>query len=261
MLTNSSAEFIPIVQDYMKVQAHHGHSDTSDYQWATDKCCQHAPDLSRGAPGSHTCLDLHHLNERLCAPGIYANDSNNDMAKLVRSRITDCLQKTRRTDDAPAEYYSQAEQTVKFAALYQELENRQQLTQEGHRAWRSALQHIRQGCMSRKYSNLPSDSSRCEEFFKDLNKPARGTSSSLGSVHDAAHDTILRSNVSRPIARNLSQPANSNSRLFKAALNGSHHVGLLNDLHEAENRYLGTRKPILRDPCPEIRFGLVNRNL
>lgn len=73
-------------------------------------------------------------------------------------------------------------------------------------------------------------------------------------------DDVLRKNLTVKIY-NSSQPANSPSRQFRQAADGSPHIFLLDHIHELEARLSKRILPRLLNIEPEHKFGFFAREL
>jgi hypothetical protein len=86
----------------------------------------------------------------------------------------------------------------------------------------NALGHIRQGCLTRHLSGIPSDGSRIEGVHKDLSRVQKSVSSGLVMVIGLTYDFYHRRNM-----RNAHHPGKPTTA-FISTTYGSHHIHLVN---------------------------------
>ncbi|WVQ86101.1 hypothetical protein IAT38_008269 [Cryptococcus sp. DSM 104549] len=218
-------------------------------------CCDYRSSITNELFGLNVVQDLWHLKERM----VRVVPENTGWRVAVSKEVTEALVERPGGNGIPTTYRSVEEQIRRM----EEFKERMMGTNVPSSvstplipAIDNQLNHIRAGCLQRRHPHLPSNTSINESWHKRLTNTVRGVASSLPTVLYLVNDAVLRSNLNITIA-NLSQPADSPSRKFRAATGGSHHIFLLDDILRLRQALYGVEQPRLLDICPSHVFGVV----
>jgi hypothetical protein len=223
-----------------------------------DRCCDFRGTLNNtvhGLPNTSVVQDFAHLKNRIM--GIASKKSS--FRSTLSSKISSALVQTSSNGKlCPAQYWPLQEQLRKMQEVWNTFQNIRGLwTEDAERTFKLQMGHIEKGCLQRCHPFLPSHTSGNENLHRRINNLTKGDTSSLPTVISLLSDSILRFNIR--IESNLSQPADSVSRRFRAAAKGSPHIFLLHDILQARERLTGIQQPYLHSICSTHHFGLVYR--
>ncbi|KIR51745.1 hypothetical protein I315_05692 [Cryptococcus gattii Ru294] len=220
-----------------------------------DRCCDFRRRIREALPEVSVVQDFYHVKERIMRT-LPANSNRRSALSvgLTRAIVSSWANKK----GNPAQYRAIEEQLTRMNDLRNHFMSTPFATPVFRSTFDIQAKHVRGGCLQRRHRHLLSHTSGNENWHKRLGDLVRGMASSLTTIQDLLADGILRYNVKVDIY-NLSQPADSPSRQFRAALASSHHVFVMNNLLRQRETLYGVPQPLLLNVAPHHRFGLVPR--
>ncbi|KAJ7601836.1 hypothetical protein DFH06DRAFT_1351920 [Mycena polygramma] len=242
-----------------------------------DNCCHVRNQILGVLPLIKILLDVYHFMMRQASPSLCEAQFNKEIHRYgsvilngvknphrgeVLKDIRDAIIKMPASKDAPAKYWSHADQKPRLAAAFDKWAVRggvwSAAAQNVHAA---QMQHVAKGCLARPRDDIATDGSRIEGSHKGWNSLQRSVASGLELQTALGHDFVLRRNV-----RNAFNGKIKSNEPFVLSTFGSHHLGLVDAAAASWNDLLPVSKansslvplPRLKDVNSGERFGLVN---
>ncbi|KAJ7606467.1 hypothetical protein DFH06DRAFT_1348008 [Mycena polygramma] len=219
-----------------------------------DNCCHVRNQILGVLPLIKILLDVY--------GSVILNGVKNPHRGEVLKDICDAIIKMPASKDAPAKYWSQADQKSRLADAFDKWAVRggvwSAAAQNVHAA---QMQHVAKGCLARPRDDIATDGSRIEGSHKGWNSLQCSVASGLELQTALGHDFVLRRNV-----RNAFNGKIKSNEPFVLSTFGSHHLGLVDAAAASWNDLLPVSKansslvplPRLKDVNSGERFGLVN---
>ncbi|KAI0287553.1 hypothetical protein BC826DRAFT_916945 [Russula brevipes] len=185
-----------------------------------DNCCQVRSEIKRVFPNASMCLDVWHFKQRYLA--VVMNGVKNPHRKTVAKDISNAVYKSPSSAEQPAEYRNKEEQETLLMEMFEKwLRVGSVWTEAASKVHANALGHVRQGCLTRHLSGIPSDGSRIEGLHRDLARIQHSVASGLEMVIGLTYDFYHRRNMRNALRKQ--KPTG-----FISTTYGSHHIHLVN---------------------------------
>jgi hypothetical protein len=224
---------------------------------SVDHCCDFQRSIQAALPTIHVIQDFAHLKnyimETVSRKCVHRDRLGKDITNAIMSSPAD-------GKGSLAIYRSREEQVKNLHNLWEKYDRIGGVWSiKSKETFSLQVRHAEQGCLTHCHPDRPYHTSGNENWHSCLNTLTCGNASSLTMVDGLLTDAILRSNLWVDIY-NLSQPPDSQSRLFRKATEQSHHLFLLEHILRQTERLMGEAQPQFLNICPTHRFGLVPRD-